>query len=48
MPGISEVVKPIYNAKTPDQASVAIINTYSKYKPQDSQTDDIVSTLRDT
>ncbi len=47
MPGISEVVRPIYNAKTPDQASVAIINTYSKYKPQDSQTDDIVSSLRD-
>ncbi len=47
MPGMAEVVKPIYNAKTPDQASVAIINTYSKYKPQDSQTDDIVSALRD-
>src|SRR4029078_8820309 len=46
VPGISEVVPPIYNAKTPDQASVAIINTYSKYKPQDSQTDDIVSALR--
>jgi putative drug exporter of the RND superfamily len=48
VPGIAEVVNPIYNAKTPDQASVAIINTYSKYKPQDSQTDDIVSTLRST
>jgi RND superfamily putative drug exporter len=48
VPGIAEVVKPIYNAKTPDKASVAIINTYSKYKPQDSQTDDIVSTLRHT
>jgi RND superfamily putative drug exporter len=48
VPGISEVVKPIYNAKTPAKASVAIINTYSKYKPQDSQTDDIVSTLRHT
>jgi len=48
VPGISAVVKPIYNAKTPGQASVAIINTYSKYKPQDSQTDDIVSTLRHT
>ena len=48
VPGIAEVVPPIYNAKTPDQASVAIVNTYSKYKPQDSQTDDIVSTLRNT
>jgi putative drug exporter of the RND superfamily len=48
VPGISDVVAPIYNAKTSDQASVAIINTYSKYKPQDSQTDDIVSTLRHT
>jgi putative drug exporter of the RND superfamily len=48
VPGIAEVVSPIYNAKTPDQASVAIINTYSKYKPQDSQTDHIVSTLRNT
>jgi putative drug exporter of the RND superfamily len=46
VPGISEVVPPIYNAKTPEQASVAIINTYSKFKPQDSQTDDIVSALR--
>jgi len=48
VPGISDVVAPIYNAKTPDKASVAIINTYSKYKPQDAQTDDIVSTLRHT
>jgi putative drug exporter of the RND superfamily len=48
VPGISEVVKPIYNAKTPQQASVAIVNTYSKYKPQDAKTDDIVSTLRHT
>src|SRR5690349_18858354 len=48
VPGISDVVAPIYNAKTPDKASVAIINTYSRYKPQDAQTDDIVSTLRHT
>jgi RND superfamily putative drug exporter len=48
VPGIAEVVPPIYNAKTPQQASVAIVNTYSKYKPQDPQTDDIVSTLRHT
>jgi putative drug exporter of the RND superfamily len=48
VPGISDVVAPIYNAKSPAKASVAIINTYSKYKPQDSQTDDIVSTLRNT
>jgi RND superfamily putative drug exporter len=46
--GISQVVRPIYNAKTPGQASVAIVNTYSKYKPQDQKTDDIVSTLRNT
>ncbi len=46
VPGIAEVVSPIYNAKTPAQASVAIINTYSRYKPQDQKTDDIVSTLR--
>jgi RND superfamily putative drug exporter len=44
--GIAEVDNPIYNAKTPDQASVAIINAYSKYSPQDAKTDDIVSTLR--
>jgi putative drug exporter of the RND superfamily len=48
VPGISQVVAPIYNAKTPAKASVAIVNTYSKFKPQDSQTDDIVSTLRHT
>jgi putative drug exporter of the RND superfamily len=48
VPGIAEVVNPIYNARTPDKASVAIINTYSKYKPQDAQTDDIVSTLRNS
>jgi RND superfamily putative drug exporter len=48
VPGIKEVVKPIYNAKTPALASVAIVNTYSKYKPQDVKTDDIVSTLRHT
>jgi putative drug exporter of the RND superfamily len=46
-PGIARVVPPIYNAKNPDAASVAIINTYSQYKPQDPQTDDIVSDLRD-
>ncbi len=48
VPGIAETVKPIYNAATPRQASVAIINTYSRYKPQDAKTDDIVSTLRHT
>jgi putative drug exporter of the RND superfamily len=48
VPGIAEVVPPIYNAKSPDKASVAIVDTYSKYKPQDSHTDDIVSTLRST
>ena len=29
--------------RTPRKASVAIINTYGKYKPQDSKTDDLVS-----
>jgi putative drug exporter of the RND superfamily len=48
VPGIAQVQNPIYNAKTPDQASVAIINAYSKYSPQDTKTDDIVTTLRDT
>ncbi|MDX6522970.1 MAG: hypothetical protein QOI17_483, partial [Gaiellales bacterium] len=43
-----QVNNPIYNAKSASKASVAIINTYSKYKPQDSQTDSIVSTLRHT
>jgi RND superfamily putative drug exporter len=46
-PGIAQVKPPIYNAKNPNDASVSIINTYSKYKPQDPQTDDIVSNLRD-
>ena len=46
--GIEQVVKPIYNAKTPEKASVAIINTYGRYKPQDSKTDDLVSLLRHT
>ena len=47
-PGISQVVAPIYNAKTAAAASVAIVNTYSQYKPQDAKTDDIVSTFRNT
>jgi RND superfamily putative drug exporter len=48
VPGLSQVDKPIYNAKTPAKASVAIINTYGKYKPQDAKTDDLVSQLRGT
>ena len=48
VPGIAEVEKPIYNADTADQASVAIVNAYSKYSPQDVKTDRIVSTLRGT
>src|SRR3954454_1091890 len=36
LPGVARVVPPIYNAKTRDAASVAIINVYSKYKPQDT------------
>ncbi len=48
VPGITQVNAPIYNAKTPEKASVAIVNTYGRYKPQDSRTDDLVSTLRHT
>jgi putative drug exporter of the RND superfamily len=44
--GIVRVNAPIYNAKTPEKASVAIVNSYSAYKPQDSKTDDLVSRLR--
>jgi len=47
VPGVKAVVAPIYNAKTPEKASVAIINAYSRYAPQDQRTDDVVSTLRD-
>jgi len=47
VPGISEVNPPIYNAVDPSQASVAIINAYSQFAPQDAKTDDIVSALRD-
>ncbi|MDX6426258.1 MAG: putative drug exporter of the superfamily, partial [Gaiellaceae bacterium] len=48
VPGLSQVDKPIYNAKTPAKASVAIIDTYGKYKPQDAKTDNLVSQLRGT
>ncbi len=34
--------------RTTTIASVAIINTYGKYKPQDAKTDDLVSQLRHT
>jgi RND superfamily putative drug exporter len=47
-PGIVKVNKPIYNAKKPEKASVAIVNSYSAFKPQDSKTDDLVSALRHT
>jgi putative drug exporter of the RND superfamily len=48
VPGIAQVDKPIYNKKKRDLASVAIVNTYGKFKPQDSKTDDLVSLLRHT
>jgi RND superfamily putative drug exporter len=48
VPGLAQVDKPIYNAKTPNKASVAIVNTYGKYKPQDAKTDQLVSQLRKT
>jgi RND superfamily putative drug exporter len=48
LPAIDRVVKPIYNTKNPNRASVAIINTYGRYAPQDPRTDDLVSELRHT
>jgi len=48
VPGLAQVKKPIFNKKNQSLASVAIINTYGKYKPQDSKTDDLVSALRHT
>jgi RND superfamily putative drug exporter len=48
VPAIDRVVKPIYNKKNRNRASVAIIDTYGKYAPQDPRTDDLVSTLRNT
>ena len=48
VPGLSQVDKPIYNAKTPAKASVAIVNTYGKYKPQAAKTDQLVTQLRST
>jgi len=48
VPGLKQVSKPIYNAKNRDKASVAIVNSYGRYAPQDSRTDGIVSALRHT
>jgi RND superfamily putative drug exporter len=48
VPAIDRVVKPIYNKKPRSKASVAIINTYGRYAPQDTKTDDLVSNLRHT
>jgi putative drug exporter of the RND superfamily len=48
VPAIDRVVKPIYNKKARNDASVAIINTYGKYAPQDTKTDELVSNLRHT
>ena len=48
VPSLEQISKPIYNAKNREKASVAIVNTYGKYAPQDSRTDDIVSALRHT
>ena len=47
VPNVAQVDAPIYNADTPEEATLAIINAYSVYAPQDEKTDDIVSTLRD-
>src|SRR5207302_9369736 len=46
VPAIDRVDKPMYNKRPAGLASVAIINTYGKYAPQDSKTDDLVSNLR--
>jgi RND superfamily putative drug exporter len=46
VPGLTQVDMPIYNKKKRAKASVAIVNTYGKFKPQDSKTDDLVSQLR--
>ncbi len=48
VPGLAQVDKPIYNKKKTALATVAIVNSYGKYKPQDSRTDDLVSLLRHT
>jgi len=48
MPGITQVDKAVFNAKTPGAASVAIVNAYGRYAPQDAKTDGIVSALRHT
>ena len=46
VPAIKSVNAPIYNAKTAEKASVAIINSNGRYAPQDSKTDDLVALLR--
>jgi RND superfamily putative drug exporter len=49
VPGVASVNAPIYNSRGgASNASVSIVNAYSKYAPQDAKTDDIVSQLRDT
>jgi RND superfamily putative drug exporter len=48
VPGLAQVDKPIYNKKKTALATVAIVNSYGKYKPQDSKTDDLVTLLRHT
>jgi RND superfamily putative drug exporter len=47
VPGVAEVVPPVYNAPSASLASVAIVNAYSEFSPQDAETDELVSTLRD-
>ena len=48
MPAITQVDAPVFNAKDPKAASVAIVNAYGRYAPQDQRTDAIVSDLRHT
>ncbi len=48
MPAITEVDKAVYNEKKRAAATVAIVNAYGKYAPQDAKTDGIVSDLRHT
>ena len=49
VPGVAQVVAADlqHQGQHADGASVAIIDAYSKYAPQDAKTDDIVSKLRD-
>jgi putative drug exporter of the RND superfamily len=47
LPGVADVAKPIYSVDgNPQKSTVAIVNAYSRYAPQDARTDNVVSQLR--